>query len=185
MNGLKISPVCRIIFQLHRLPDFIYSYFCRSALKLNNMKRIILLASFVLSVVIVMAQDEKTSTGPEITFENTTYDYGEIYKGSDGSYNFEFTNTGNEPLILSKPRSSCGCTVPAWPKEPILPGETNEIKVTYNTSKVGSFNKTVTVYSNAKNKSATILRIKGKVVEKPAEALPEKETSMGSVPERM
>lgn len=146
------------------------------------MKKLILIATLIISVVVVIAQEEKKKTGPEITFKSTTHEYGEIHQGSDGSYNFAFTNTGNEPLILSKPRSSCGCTVPAWPKEPILPGETNDIKVTYNTHKVGSFNKTVTVYSNAKNKVAIVLRIKGKVVQKPAEALPEKETSMGAAP---
>ena len=146
------------------------------------MKKLILITTLILSVVVVMAQEEKKKTGPEITFKTTTHDYGEIAMKSDGTYLFNFTNTGNEPLILSKPRSSCGCTVPAWPKEPILPGETNEIKVTYNTTKVGAFNKTVTVYSNAKNKSAIVLRIKGKVVKAPEEALPAKETSMGAAP---
>ena len=141
-----------------------------------------LIAALLISVVVVMAQAENKKNGPEITFKTTLHEYGEIYLGGDGTFNFEFTNTGNEPLILSKPRSSCGCTVPAWPKEPILPGETNKIKVTYNTNKAGAFNKTVTVYSNAKNKAAIILKIKGKVVKKPAEALPEKETSMGAAP---
>ena len=146
------------------------------------MKKFILIATLILSVVVVMAQEEKQKTGPEITFKETTYEYGEIAMNSDGTHLFNFTNTGNEPLILSKPRSSCGCTVPAWPKEPILPGETNQIKVTYNTSKIGAFNKTVTVYSNAKNKSAIVLRIKGQVVKAPTEALPAKETSMSAAP---
>jgi hypothetical protein len=146
------------------------------------MKKIVLIAALVVSVMVVMAQEEKKADGPQITFKNTTHEYGDIAVGSDGSYSFHFTNTGTEPLILSKPRSSCGCTVPQWPKEPILPGEGNEIKVTYNTSKVGTFNKTVTVYSNAKDNSAIILRIKGKVVPEPADALPEKETSMSGAP---
>ena len=145
------------------------------------MKKLLVIVTLILSVAVVMAQDTK-KTGPEITFKTTSYDYGDIAIKSDGTYSFEFTNTGNEPLILSKPRSSCGCTVPAWPKEPILPGESNKIKVTYNTSKAGAFNKTVTVYSNAKNKSAIVLRIKGKVVKEPAEALPAKETSMSAAP---
>jgi len=146
------------------------------------MKKLILMATILFSVVVVMAQEKAKKNGPEISFKTTLHEYGEIYQDGDGSFNFDFTNTGNEPLILSKPRSSCGCTVPAWPKEPILPGETNKIKVTYNTHKVGAFNKTVTVYSNAKNKSAVVLKIKGKVVPKPADALPEKETSMGAAP---
>jgi len=150
------------------------------------MKKIIIAAIFMLGIISLNAHDKNTSSevvakknGPEIKFKTTTHDYGEIYLHSDGTYRFEFTNEGNEPLILKKPRSSCGCTVPSWPKEPILPGETNEIKVTYNTHKAGSFNKSVTVYSNSKT---VILRIKGKVVPKPEEALPEKPTSMGSAP---
>ena len=149
------------------------------------MKKIVLMFAVVISVLAVSAQQQEEETdvnGAKITFKNTTHEYGEIYVGSDGSYAFEFTNTGNEPLILSKPRSSCGCTVPAWPKEPILPGETNEIKVTYNTRKAGPFNKTVTIFSNAKNKKSVVLRIKGKVIPQPKETLPEKENAIGTAP---
>ncbi len=146
------------------------------------MKNLVLIFALVFSVVAGNAQNDKKVNGPEISFLKTTHDYGSIYLNGDGTYNFEFTNTGNEPLILSKPRSSCGCTVPQWPKEPILPGETNKIKVTYNTRKAGSFNKTVTIYSNSKNKSTILLRIKGKVETKPAEALPEKDNSAGATP---
>ena len=110
------------------------------------MKNFVIIIALVFSVVIADAQDEAKVNGPEIFFKKTTHDYGTIDLNGDGTYNFEFTNIGNEPLILSKPRSSCGCTVPSWPKEPILPGETNKIKVTYNTHKSGAFNKTVTVF---------------------------------------
>lgn len=150
------------------------------------MKKLVIAAIFMMGIFTLQAQDKATvnqdvtkKNGPEIKFKTTSHDYGEIYLHGDGTYKFEFTNEGNEPLILSKPRSSCGCTVPSWPKEPILPGESNEIKVTYNTHKAGSFNKSVTVYSNSKT---VILRIKGKVIPKPEEALPEKPTSMGSAP---
>ena len=96
---------------------------------------------------------------PEITFEKTTHQFGEIPYGGNGTYEFVFKNTGNEPLILSQPKSSCGCTVPEWPKRPILPGDTDVIKVTYkNTDRPGSFSKYVTIFSNAKtNKSFSIL----------------------------
>jgi len=160
------------------------------------MKKIVLLATFVFAIMIAVAQEKKSEVsnanevkkemksenGPKISFETTLHEYGDIELNSDGSFDFVFTNTGNEPLILSKPRSSCGCTIPSWPKEPILPGESNVIKVTYNTKKAGPFNKTVTVYSNAKGKSSVVLRIKGKVISKPAEALPEKESSVGTAP---
>ena len=83
-----------------------------------------------------------------------------------------------EPLIVQKPKSSCGCTVPSWPKEPILPGESDVIKVTYRTNRVGVINKSVTVTSNAVKNGTVVLRIKGKVLEQPTEAMPEKETGI-------
>ena len=91
-----------------------------------------------------------------------------------------FKNTGKEPLILSEVRSSCGCTVPAWPREPILGGKSDTIKVRYATNRLGIINKTITVNSNAKN-GPVILRISGKVVDKPAEAMPEKTANAGPV----
>lgn len=118
---------------------------------------------------------------PEISFEKTVHDYGTIVKGSDGTCEFTFTNTGKEPLILSKPLSSCGCTVPTWPKEPILPGKSDVIKVTYNTANIGPINKTVTVYSNALT-NKVMLAIKGKVVAPPAETVPEKQNDIGATP---
>ena len=113
---------------------------------------------------------------PKINFEKVVHDYGTILKNSDGSCEFKFTNDGKEPLILSRPKSSCGCTVPTWPKQPILPGKSDAIKVTYSTNRVGPFNKTVTVYSNASNNPIK-LQIKGKVINEPQEVMPEKETT--------
>ncbi|MBE0647864.1 MAG: DUF1573 domain-containing protein [Bacteroidales bacterium] len=118
---------------------------------------------------------------PEITFEKTVHDYGTVVKGSNGTCEFTFTNSGKEPLILSKPISSCGCTVPTWPKEPILPGKSDVIKVTYNTNNIGPINKTVTVYSNAET-SRVMLSIKGKVVAPPVETVPEKQNDIGATP---
>lgn len=119
--------------------------------------------------------------GPEISFDKTVHDYGIIVKGGNGTCEFTFTNTGKEPLILSKPISSCGCTVPTWPQEPILPGKSDVIKVTYNTNNVGPINKTVTVYSNAQS-SRVMLSIKGKVVAPPVETVPEKQNDIGATP---
>ena len=125
--------------------------------------------------------EAKNPNAPEITFEKVVHDYGTIYQGSNGTCELKFSNTGKEPLILSKPRSSCGCTVPTWPKQPILPGNNDVIKITYNTRRVGIINKSVTIYSNAKNKSV-VLKIKGKVAAKPKEALPEKTTDVDATP---
>ena len=120
-----------------------------------------------------------TANGPYIRFEKVVHDYGTLEQGADGTCEFKFTNTGNEPLILNKPTSSCGCTVPTWPKEPILPGKGDVIKVTYATHNVGIINKTVTVTSNAKN-SRVVLSIKGTVIAKPTETLPEKAPAEGT-----
>ena len=87
--------------------------------------------------------------GAQITFVTETLDYGTIVQGADGNREFVFTNTGNEPLIISSCKGSCGCTVPKCPTEPILPGETSKIKVKYDTNRIGKVTKTITVTSNA------------------------------------
>jgi len=98
----------------------------------------------------------------KIEFKSETIDYGNIAKGSDGVRVFEFTNTGDQELVVSQVKSSCGCTVPEKPKGPIAPGGTGEIKVKYDTKRVGPIRKTVTVYSNA-TEPMKALKIKGVV----------------------
>lgn len=125
-------------------------------------------------------QNQETN-GPEITFKETNHDFGEIQFKGNGSYEFVFVNTGNEPLILTQPKSSCGCTVPEWPRQPILPGESNVIKVTYkNTDRPGNFNKYVTVFSNSLVNKEVKLHIKGTVLPEPTDAAPVKVESIGS-----
>ena len=96
-------------------------------------------------------------------FESETVDYGTIDHNADGKRTFKFKNVGKSPIIISRAKGSCGCTVPTVPKRPIMPGETAEIGVKYATSRVGSFSKTITLYSNASEATKTI-RIKGKVL---------------------
>ena len=146
------------------------------------MKKLVLLIGILVMVAgMAKAQDTKsTVNGAEIQFEKLVHDYGEIPYNGNGECEFRFTNTGNEPLIIQKPKSSCGCTIPSWPKEPILPGESDVIKVTYRTNRVGAINKSVTVTSNAQTNGTVVLRIKGKVLEQVEESLPEKETGAGS-----
>ena len=144
-------------------------------------KLVLLIGVLVMMAGVAKAQETKATTnGPEIEFEKLIHDYGEVPYNGNGECEFRFTNTGNEPLIIQKPKSSCGCTVPSWPKEPILPGESDVIKVTYRTTKVGNINKTVTVTSNAVKNGTVVLRIKGKVLEQPTEAMPTKEAGAGS-----
>jgi len=121
--------------------------------------------SCLLLFTVVCAQEnstDKNSKTAKIEFTETVHDYGEIEVNGNGTCDFKFTNEGQETLILSNVRSSCGCTVPAWPKVPIKKGEEAVIEVKYNTSRTGSFNKSITVYSNG-SVEPIILRIKGTV----------------------
>ncbi|MFD1316919.1 DUF1573 domain-containing protein [Namhaeicola litoreus] len=106
---------------------------------------------------------KKDFTGPIFEFENEVIDYGDIAKNSDGDRVFVFKNTGKSPLIISSVKGSCGCTVPTKPEKPIMPGETGEIKVKYDTNRVGPFSKSVTITSNA-FESTKVLNIKGRVL---------------------
>lgn len=101
-------------------------------------------------------------------FESETVDYGVIEQGSEPFRVFTFTNTGTEPLIITQAKGSCGCTVPTYPKEPIAPGETGEIKVRYDTNRLGKFTKRVTLTTNAPE-DKTMLTIKGEVLKKAEE----------------
>ncbi|MFZ5430613.1 MAG: DUF1573 domain-containing protein [Bacteroidota bacterium] len=98
-----------------------------------------------------------------IVFDKLVHDYGTIRRGSDGNSVFTFTNKGNKPLILNNVAAACGCTVPEWPREPIPPGGKGEIKVKYDTNLNGTFNKSITVHSNASNQVVR-LSVKGQVV---------------------
>jgi hypothetical protein len=127
-------------------------------------KSILILTILSFFSLIVNAQENKASVADSITFDKLVHDYGTIERGSDGGAVFTFTNKGTKPLILSNVRAACGCTVPEWPREPIAPGKTGEIKVKYNTNIAGNFNKTITVNSNAAN-SAVVLRVRGSVIQ--------------------
>jgi len=118
-----------------------------------------------ISVTVSSDGDKKVDDNPnaaEITFETDMIDYGTIKQGDDGTRIFKFKNTGKDPLVISNARGSCGCTVPTWPKEPIMKGQTAELKVHYDTKRVGAFTKTVTIESNAKTASK-VVTIKGTV----------------------
>ncbi|PCH97579.1 MAG: hypothetical protein COB85_02615 [Bacteroidetes bacterium] len=122
---------------------------------------------------------------PEIKFESDVIDYGTIDYNGDGMREFVFTNTGKEPLIITRAKGSCGCTVPTWPKEPIMPGQQGKIKVKYATNRPGKFTKSVTISSNATTASKR-LTIKGTVKPKPVvatdETMPVKKATEGATP---
>ncbi len=124
------------------------------------MKKIALILFIGILNLTLTAQDTKA----KIEFKSNVIDYGEIAKGSDGVRVFEFTNTGSAPLIISRVYSSCGCTIPKKPKDPIAPGQTGVIEVKYDTNRVGPIRKTITVYSNADQPTKAI-KIKGTVLD--------------------
>lgn len=107
----------------------------------------------------------KAQSGPVMTFEKSEMDYGTIALGADGVRLFKFKNTGTEPLVVKNAHGSCGCTVPKWPDTPIGVGKTGVIEVKYDTSRSGTFSKSVYVETNEANPQHTLV-IRGTVVEK-------------------
>ncbi len=109
----------------------------------------------------------------KLTFEENTFDYGTIMEGEKVTHVYSFTNSGDEPLIISNAKGSCGCTVPDWPREPIAPGDKGEIKVVFDSKgkgKVGGQNqsKRVTITANT-DPANSYLTIKGSVDKEAAE----------------
>ena len=148
------------------------------------MKKSILAASLFLFVGFAHAQDSKMQTpgtvtpaaaenknAPEMKFEIETFDFGTIKQGDKVTHDFEFVNSGKEPLIITEAHGSCGCTVPQWPKEPVAKSAKGTIHVEFNsTGKMGMQDKTVTITSNAKS-GQKVLHLKGNV-EAPAPTAP-------------
>jgi len=112
--------------------------------------------------------DQPNPNAGEFKFVEESHDFGDIPQSTPVTTQFTFTNTGKEPLIIKNCQASCGCTVPSWPKEPILPGKESSIQVTYNAAHAGNFTKSITITSNAKTPTKVIY-IKGNVIPKPAD----------------
>ena len=135
-----------------------------------NMKKFALICLFAsMAFGMANAQNTKAETkevpenGAKIRFTELEHNYGTIQKGGNGECEFTFVNEGNEPLILSNVKASCGCTTPSYTQKPVMPGQQGTIHVKYNTNNVGAFSKTVTVTSNAVDNPRVQLRIKGNV----------------------
>ncbi|MFN3758058.1 MAG: DUF1573 domain-containing protein [Algoriphagus aquaeductus] len=114
------------------------------------MKKLAILFSFFAFALVMRAHAQEAGSGAVISFKETSVDFGDIVQGQKVEHTFVLTNTGKEPLIISNVAATCGCTVPSWPKEPIAPGKSGEIKVSFNsTGKMGKQNSIVRIYSNA------------------------------------
>lgn len=112
------------------------------------------------NVEVAAQRDEAAKQLPVMTFDKSEHDFGTIEQGTPQETTFNFTNTGNAPLIITNATSSCGCTIPAYPKNtPIAPGESGEIVVNFNGSGLNQVTKTITVTANTE-KASEILRIK-------------------------
>ncbi len=144
------------------------------------MKRIILSLFIIVSLISCETKESKLDTSlvnnpssaegtrkgnnvPEIKFEKTEHDFGKILQGEQVSYTFKFKNTGNAPLIITNIEKTCGCTSPDYSKEPIKPGDSGKITITYDSKGHKGFqNKRLVVKANT-NPSETVLRIKAQV----------------------
>lgn len=125
------------------------------------MKRIVFMLTALLLAVCAISAQKKQAV---ISAKETSYDFGTI-KEADGkvSHTFTIDNTGDGPLVMTRVIASCGCTTSEWTKEPIAPGKSGEVTVTYNPAdRPGAFIKTISIYSNGK-KGSFILTVKGKV----------------------
>ena len=143
-------------------------------LKMNTImkKGILLMSVLVSSLFGYQAVAQEIIAGPAISVDKETHDYGNIAYEANGECEFTITNKGTEDLIISGARGSCGCTVPTYPKEPIAPGKTATIKVTYDTKRPGNFKKSVTISSNATNEPSKTVYIQGNVAAKPEGTAP-------------
>lgn len=106
---------------------------------------------------------------PIMTFETKEHDFGTIQQGEMVSYTFKFTNTGKSDLVITDAKASCGCTIPEYPKEPIQPGKSSKLYVSFNSAgKRGLQLKTITITANTANGKETLL-IKTSINSKPGE----------------
>ncbi|HNP19926.1 MAG TPA: DUF1573 domain-containing protein [Fulvivirga sp.] len=136
------------------------------------MKTLIVFVFGVFTIYGAVAQEvaaSESTSGPSMAFSESQFDFGDIHQGDKVEHVFKFENVGNEPLIITNVQTTCGCTAPVWPRDPIAPGQTSEIKVVFNsTGKMGRQHKVVTIVSNAttaQNKVAIITNILPKKTE--------------------
>ena len=138
---------------------------------------LIISAMMVLTQVNAQTKQPKADMAFDKTVEGLVFhDFGSIVYGANGKVDFNFTNQGTKPLAITDVKSSCGCTVPTWTKEPVEPGKSGTITIVYNTKLAGPFNKTVEVYSNANN-SPVRISIKGKVNAQASDIKPQIQTN--------
>jgi len=141
-------------------------------------KSMTLVVAAMLFSVLAFAQPKAESPGkkPVISFDKNTYDFGDLVQGEQVTYTYKFRNTGKSMLIVSDAKATCGCTIPKWTKDPVAPGKTGEITITFNSAgKMGKQNKVILLFSNAFNQEEKIY-LSANVIPPPAkveEVIPE------------
>ena len=132
------------------------------------MKQFFVLISLLILNISLFGQTAEKVSGPVIAWEKSTHDFGDMAQGDKVEQTFKFTNTGNEPLVITNVEVTCGCTLPkSWPRDPIMPGSKGEITLAFNsTGKLGKQNKVVTIVSNASNPDGKQIVFMANVLEK-------------------
>jgi len=142
------------------LPIILFS--CQSSTDADIEKKLAgkLSADLVTNPTSLESQDGNPSLNiGHLSFKDSIHEFGRIHEGEVIEYEFEFTNTGNKNVLITKAEASCGCTVPTYPKEPIAPNESNKIKVEFNSSgKFGHNEKSIDITTNA-SPSVYVLKI--------------------------
>jgi len=126
------------------------------------MNRIIRLPILLILLQLLSCRNSTISTNAILQFNNTEHNFRDLELNESANCAFKFSNPGTTPLVVYYVKTSCGCTVPEWTKEPVKPGKSGEIQIIYDTSQSGFFNKTITVFYNGKD-SPQNLTIKGRV----------------------
>ena len=135
-------------------------------------KGMLMMSILVSSIFGLQSYAQQLIEGPAISVDKETHNYGNIAYEANGECVFTVTNNGTQELIITGARGSCGCTVPTYPKDPILPGASATIRVTYDTKRSGDFKKSVTITSNAVNEPSKTVYIQGTVAAKPEGTAP-------------
>lgn len=130
------------------------------------MKRIFFVA---IALMLFVGAQAQRATGPQLTWENSNYNFGEVVLGDKVEHVYKFTNTGNEPLIITDVKVSCGCTLPkSWPRDPVMPGDAGELVIQFNSAAkpLGKLERTTQIISNASNVDAGQIKFSAIIVEK-------------------
>ena len=114
---------------------------------------------------------EGEKSNAKMTFESMAVDYGTVAQNSEPLRLIKFTNTGSDPLVIKNARGSCGCTVPNWPKDPILPGQSSSIEVRYDTNRIGKINKSITITTN-EGDEPHIIQVLGEILKADEQSVP-------------